>query len=106
VDRVLTSGGAPTAIQGAENLARLNLRAGSDLTVMAGGAITSANVAEVLRRSGVREVHLRAAERVPSAMRHRRRDTLLARRQPPSDDERVVTRQALVREVREAISEG
>ena len=106
VDRVLTSGGAPTALQGAENLARLNLRAGSELTVMAGGAITSANVAEVIRRSGVREVHLRAAERVPSQMKHRRRDTLLTRRQVPADDERVVTRQAIVREVREAMMDS
>ena len=106
VERVLTSGGAPTALQGAENLARLTLRAGSDLTVMAGGAITAGNVAEVVRRSGVREVHVRGAERVPSAMRHRRRERLLSRRQPPADDERVVTRQALVREVREALFEA
>ena len=106
VDRVLTSGGAATALQGAECLARLNLRAGSELTVMAGGAITSSNVAEIVRRSGVREVHLRAAERVPSAMKHRRRDSLLTRRPPPSDDERVVTRQAIVREVREAIADA
>jgi len=106
VDRVLTSGGATTAVQGAENLARLNLRAGSDLTVKAGGGITSANVAEVIRRSGVREVHVRAAERVPSAMRHRRRDSLLSRRQVPADDERVVTRQAIVQEVREAIRDS
>jgi len=105
VDRVLTSGGASTALQGAESLARLNLRAGSELTVMAGGSITPTNVGEVVRRSGVREVHLRAAERVPSAMRHRRRDSLLTRRPPPTDDERVVTRQAIVREVREAIAE-
>ncbi|HEX5970651.1 MAG TPA: copper homeostasis protein CutC [Gemmatimonadaceae bacterium] len=106
VERVLTSGGAPSALQGAECLARLTLRAGSDLTVMAGGGITAANVAEVIRRSGVREVHLRAAERVPSAMKHRRRERLLSRRQPPPDDERVVTRQALVREVREAIQDS
>jgi copper homeostasis protein len=106
VDRVLTSGGAATALQGAESLARLNLRAGNDLTVMAGGAITPANVAEVVRRSGVREVHLRAAERVPSAMRHRRRDAVLTRRALSADDERVVTRQALVREVREAVRDG
>lgn len=105
VDRVLTSGGAPTAVQGAEHLARLNLRAGSDLTVMAGGGITAANVSEVVRRSGVREVHLRAAERVPSAMRHRRHDTLLARRAPLVDDERVVTRQALVQEVMGALGD-
>jgi copper homeostasis protein len=106
VDRVLTSGGAPSALQGAENLARLTLRAGSDLTVMAGGDITASNVVEVVRRSGVREVHLRGAERVPSAMKHRRRERLLTRRQPPPDDERVVTRQALVREVREALLES
>lgn len=105
VDRVLTSGGAATALQGAENLARLNLRAGSDLTVMAGGAITASNVAEIIRRSGVREVHLRAAERVPSLMKHRRRESLLSRRQVPADDERVVTRQAIVREVRGVIAE-
>ena len=103
VDRVLTSGGAPTAVQGVENLARLNLRAGSDLVVMAGGAINSTNVADVVRRSGVREVHLRGAERVHSAMRYRRNDRLLTRRPPPADDERVVTRQALVREVMDAL---
>jgi copper homeostasis protein len=106
VDRVLTSGGAATALQGAETLARLSLRAGSELTVMAGGGITPANVTELIRRSGVREVHLRAAERVPSAMRHRRRESLLTRRQVPADDERVVTRQAIVREVRGAIQDS
>jgi len=106
VDRVLTSGGAPTALQGVENLARLNLRAGSELTVMAGGSITSVNVGEVVRRSGVREVHLRGAERVQSAMRHRRRDSLLARRPPLGDDERIVTRQTLVRDVMEALGES
>jgi copper homeostasis protein len=105
VDRVLTSGGAPTALQGAENLARLTLRAGTDLAVMAGGSITAANVNEVVRRSGVREVHLRAAERVPSAMRHRRRDSILARRPPLADDERIVTRQGMVREVMGALGE-
>ncbi len=106
VDRVLTSGGAPTALQGVENLARLNLRAGSELTVMAGGSITSVNVGEVVRRSGVREVHLRGAERVQSAMRHRRRDSLLARRPPLGDDERIVTRQTLVRDVLDALGES
>jgi len=53
VDRVLTSGGAVTAVQGAENLARLNLRAGSDLTVMAGGSITADGAADVRHWQGV-----------------------------------------------------
>jgi copper homeostasis protein len=103
VDRVLTSGGASTALQGAENLARLVLRASSDLAVMAGGSITASNVADVVRRSGVREVHVRGAERTESAMRHHRHDTLLSRKQQLGDYERSVTRQARVREIVEAV---
>ncbi|MFI5257515.1 MAG: copper homeostasis protein CutC [Gemmatimonadales bacterium] len=99
VDRVLTSGGAVTALQGAQTIARHVLRAGSDLTILAGGSITAASAAEVVRRTGVREIHVRAAERVESAMHHRRRDILLGRPQQLGDYTRSVARQELVREV-------
>lgn len=90
VDRVLTSGGAPSALEGAAALKRLNERAGDVMTILAGGSITPSNVAEVVRLSGVREVHLRAAVRVESAMSHRRAGVTLARPQAPNDYERVV----------------
>jgi copper homeostasis protein len=57
VDRVLTSGGAPSALAGAETIARMVARAGDALVVMAGGGIRAGNVADVVRRTGVREVH-------------------------------------------------
>ena len=59
VDRVLTSGGSPSAAEGAEVIARLVRQAGDRLAVMAGGGIRRHNVADLVRRTGVREVHAR-----------------------------------------------
>lgn len=67
VARVLTSGGAPTGIDGAEELARLVAQAGERISILAGGGVRPANVAQLVRSTGVREVHLRAAQTVPSA---------------------------------------
>ena len=57
VDRVLTSGGADTAAAGAASIARMVTRAGDALTVMAGGGVRAHNVAAIVQRTGVREVH-------------------------------------------------
>jgi copper homeostasis protein len=59
VSRVLTSGGAPTASEGADAIAALVRTAGTRLTVVAGGGIREDNVADLVRRSGVREIHVR-----------------------------------------------
>lgn len=67
VARILTSGGAATALDGSSQLADLVRRAGDRITILAGGGVRPANAAEVVRRTGVREVHLRAMESVPSA---------------------------------------
>ncbi|MDR6972625.1 copper homeostasis protein CutC [Leifsonia shinshuensis] len=60
VSRVLTSAGASSALEGADGLARLVEQAGDRIAVLAGGGIRPANAAELVERSGVREVHLRA----------------------------------------------
>ena len=62
VDVVLTSGHAPTALEGVETLARLVRRAGERLTILAGGSVRAANVEAIVTASGVREVHARAIE--------------------------------------------
>ena len=59
VRRVLSSGGAPVALDGSVTLAAMIERAGPALTVVAGGGVRSTNVAQLVRRTGVREVHLR-----------------------------------------------
>ena len=59
--RILTSGQAATAIEGAAMLRSLQERAGSRLTILAGGGVTPSNVASLVRLSGCREVHASAS---------------------------------------------
>ncbi|HET9798514.1 MAG TPA: copper homeostasis protein CutC [Gemmatimonadaceae bacterium] len=59
VARVLTSGGAPTALDGAEVLAALVQRAGDRVTIVAGGGVRGGNARLVVERTGVRELHAR-----------------------------------------------
>ena len=57
VDRVLTSGGARTAREGASTLAEMVRRAGEALTVVAGGRVRPDHAAALVRETGVREIH-------------------------------------------------
>lgn len=59
VDRVLTSGGRPTAAEGIAMLAALVARGGEAITVVAGGRVRADTVAALLWQTGVREVHAR-----------------------------------------------
>ncbi len=60
VDRVLTSGHAPTAIEGLKTLVELTRRANGKLVVMAGGSITRAQIGPIIA-AGLREIHLGSA---------------------------------------------
>jgi copper homeostasis protein CutC len=60
VVRVLTSGGAATALEGAAMLRTLTAQSSEAVAVLAGGGVRPAHVAELIARSGVGEVHLRA----------------------------------------------
>jgi copper homeostasis protein len=62
VDHILTSGGAPTAMAGAERLRQLVERAGDRIGIIAGGSITRENVRALVDATGVRVVHGRAFE--------------------------------------------
>ena len=59
VSRVLTSGGAATALEGASRLAALVRQGGDRIVILAGGGVRSHNVAAIVRTAGVREVHMR-----------------------------------------------
>lgn len=64
VDRILTSGHAATALAGADTLRDLQARAGTALTIMAGGGVRGSNVRELVQRSRLREVHARSTDPV------------------------------------------
>ena len=57
--RVLTSGGAATALEGANTIAALLDQAGERISIVAGGKIRDHNVRDVIARTRVREVHSR-----------------------------------------------
>ena len=57
--RLLTSGGAATALEGAEVIGMLVEQSRDRITIMAGGGIREHNVREVIARTRVREVHTR-----------------------------------------------
>lgn len=56
-DRVLTSGGANTAPEGAMQIARYVRQAKGRITILPGGGIDASNVAQLVRETGVSEVH-------------------------------------------------
>lgn len=60
VDVVLTSGHAATALEGHNQLSLHHELAGPSLTILAGGGIRAGNVLEVLKTTGLRDVHVRA----------------------------------------------
>jgi copper homeostasis protein len=85
VERVLTSGGAPTAAEGATALATLVRQARARIVLMAGGGIHEGNVREIVSRSNVAEVHVRLTRLHRGSMLSSRQ--LLRLRKPLPDDE-------------------
>ena len=58
VDRVLTSGGSSTALAAISELVRLVDASRGKIAILAGGGVSVSNVAEILRSTGVREIHV------------------------------------------------
>jgi copper homeostasis protein len=102
VDRILTSGQAPTAFEGAETIAALIKAAVGRIIVMPGGGITANNVARVVRATGAEEIHFAALSAQPSAMRFRRGDVFMGGELRPPEYELQVTRADAVAAVMEA----
>jgi copper homeostasis protein len=69
-DRLLTSGGEPKCLQGAETIARLVKAAHGRIIIMAGGGIGHQNAAAIIKRTRVREIHVGLSTPVPSPMRY------------------------------------
>lgn len=60
IDRVLTGGGVPNALEGAERLRQLVDRSVAGPIVLVGGGVTSSNVASLVSQTGARELHFSA----------------------------------------------
>jgi copper homeostasis protein len=71
VDRMLTSGGEPTSLQGQEIIAQLVHKSHGRIVVMPGSGIKPENARSLVDRTGVKDVHVGLRSAVPSPMLHR-----------------------------------
>lgn len=67
-ERILTSGGEPSALKGAATIARLIKQAGGRIIIMPGAGVSTANVAELIRLTGATEFHASAKHTIKSGM--------------------------------------
>jgi copper homeostasis protein len=75
IKRVLTSGGASSAILGAEKLAQLVKKANGRITIMPGAGINENNIENLINQTGATQFHASAKEFVPSKMEFRNTKT-------------------------------
>jgi copper homeostasis protein len=76
VERILTSGGQRTALEGATAIRTLVERAAGRVRIMAGAGITAGNIRRVAEESGVEELHASAKRELPTGMLWTPADTL------------------------------
>ena len=70
-DRVLSSGGKPTSLEGLETLAQMNAAAAGRIIIMPGGGVNAGNIGQILKGSGVQEIHFSGSQTIQSEMVYR-----------------------------------
>ena len=71
VDRVLTSGGKPSAQEGMETIAKMNQIADGRVIIMPGAGINAGNIKEIISTTGVSEIHFSGSVTFDSPMLYR-----------------------------------
>jgi copper homeostasis protein len=99
IDRVLTSGQAPSVLEGLPLVAELIKRAGDRIIVMPGGGINARNVERIVAAAKPREMHFAALDTIASGMRFRRPHVFMGGELRPPEYDRLDTSQALIRSV-------
>ncbi len=91
VHRVLTSGQRATAWEGRTLIAELVQQAGDRIVIMAGGDIDERNAVDLVRETGVGEIHVRGTSRVSERMVFHDHPVPFRRPLPTDETERSVT---------------
>jgi len=102
-DRLLTSGGEPKCLQGAETISRLAQAARGRIIIMAGGGIGQRDATAIIKRTGVREIHVGLSTPVPSPMRYRNLKLSMGK-VPGREYERVQVLEEHVRSLQSTLS--
>jgi copper homeostasis protein len=78
-ERILTSGGKSTAMEGSNVIAHLVERAAGRIAIMPGSGVDETNVADLVHFTKVREVHSSARNPVKSKMEYQNDHIILSR---------------------------
>jgi copper homeostasis protein len=97
VDRVLTSGHAPTALEGIRELAQLGAIARGRIIVMGCGGLRPEIIGRVRAATNLPEYHFSALKRVPSGMRFRNPGMFMGSAPPDREFMHELTDPLLVR---------
>lgn len=101
IERILTSGGSPDAVEGRTAIAHLVRAACGRIGIVAGGGVRTHNVRDLVSAAGVQEVHASVRARIPSPVRFWRPQVMLGAH--PEEPERSIVRESDVRALREAV---
>jgi copper homeostasis protein len=104
VHRVLTSGQRQTAWEGRALIAQLVQQAGDRIVIMAGGDVDETNAADLVRETGVQEIHVRGTSRVNESMVFHGYPVPFRRPLPTDETARSVTDPERLLAIRAAVS--
>jgi copper homeostasis protein len=102
VDRLLTSGAAPSALEGADLIARLVEKAAGRIIVLPAAGINERTAARVAEQTGAQELHFTASETVRSESRFHPDGIYMGGALYPPETARSMTTPARVRSIIDA----
>jgi len=91
VDRILTSGQRPSAMEGIELLADLVEKAADRIVIMPGVGIDETNIETLVKKTKAREFHVLSEKMVTSLMRYKNEKVFMGSTPDPSEYETPVT---------------
>ncbi|MFR7592178.1 MAG: copper homeostasis protein CutC [Longibaculum sp.] len=98
VDRILTSGLQPQAMQGVELIKNLQEQYGSQIEILAGSGINASNAKEIMDQTGIYQVHSSCKDWVHDPTTHMNQVTF-AYAQPPHENDYDVVSQEFVEKI-------
>lgn len=102
-DRILTSGGQPTAEQGIPLLKELRKQAAGRIRLMAGSGVNETNIARIAKETDIHEFHFSARESVRSEMKYKNKTVSMGESVQFDEYERKVTTVQKVKDTIDAL---
>ncbi len=103
VKRILTSGGKADVPAGAAVIADLVKQSAGRVSLMPGGGVTPENLAQIVRATGVREIHLSARHRVNGGMTYRNAGCFMGTFSKDDEYAWRVSSEDLIRQAKDAL---